>query len=254
MSLCVAVYSQFSYPDLYDSIETDANKQLSRNRSNSKEDKCGNYSYVASDTCKKRPVIHEASSSLQIHTEFDGYSEIAAQQTPCPYESVIREDPLGHLSPPTRVKMPMTNDGYSHLLHLEVTDRSQNRFSAPLPLPSEEYSKLNVKALDPRRSDYYNIELTNLPSDNQQAQVLENEYSYLQDVSVPAQHELPPSPSSFTPEINKSEPNNGAKPYVSAQNAQLGKTSQLLHNGARPLEDEELNPDVSLQALQVVKV
>ena len=228
---------------MYDSIEIDANKQLSRRRSS---DKCGNYSYVGSDTCKKRPVIHEASSSLQIHTEFDGYSEISTQQTPCPYESVVRE---GYLSPPTLVKMPVTNDGYSHLSHLlhpEVTDRSLNRFSAPLPLPSEEYSKLNVRALDPRRSDYYNIELTNFPSDNQHAQVFENEYSYLQDVSAPAQHELPSSP----PEINNSEPNSGGIPYTSGQNAQLGKTSKLLHDSAGPLEDEELNPDI----LQVVKV
>lgn len=246
----MCLQSILAHPDMYDSIEIDANKQLSRRRSS---DKCGNYSYVASDTCKKRPVIHEASSSLQIHTEFDGYSEISTQQTPCPYESVVREGPLGHLSPPTLVKMPVTNDGYSHLSHLlhpEVTDRSLNRFSAPLPLPSEEYSKLNVRALDPRRSDYYNIELTNLPSDNQQAQVFENEYSYLQDVSAPAQHELPPSPSSFTPEMNNSEPNSGGKPYTSGQNAQLGITSQLLHDSAGPLEDEELNPDI----LQVVKV
>lgn len=249
-SFYVTVYNQhawFSHPDAYDSIEikTGANKQLSRSRSNSKE---GNYSYVASNTCKKRPVIHEASSSLHLPGEFDGYSEIAEQQTPYPYESVIREDAFGHLSPPTIVKMPMTNDTYSYLSH-PLTDRSHNRFSAPLPVSSEEYSKLNVRALEPRRSDYYNIELTNLPSDSQQAQVFENEYSLLQDVLLPGRHELDPSLLGFTQETNKSESNNGVKSYDkedSAQNTQLGKTS---HDGAMPVEDEEL-----LQDLQVVKV
>lgn len=187
---------------------------------------------------------------MHIPAEFDGYSEIAEQQTPYPYESVIREGSFGHLSPPTVVKMPMTNDTYSYLSQ-PLTDRSLNRFSAPLPLPSEEYSKLNVRALEPRRSDYYNIELTNLP-DSQQAQVFENEYSLLQDVLLPGQHEVDSSLPSFTQETNKSESTNGVKYYNkedSAQNTQLGKTSQLLHDGAMPVEDEEL-----LQDLQVVKV
>lgn len=250
---------------MYDTVDderTNAEKQstsLSHGSSHGSEDMSENYTYVSSDSCKKRPTIREAACSLATTAEFGEYSEITdEQQTSQFYEPIDRpkivqlnsQPSLDQPTTPHIAKLPATDDGYSRLQHTKFTNRAPERYSMPLPLPTEKYSQLDVRsnASEARHSDCYSIELSSFHSDSQpqsmsqQVEVFENVYSLLEEGSPSSQDGTPPLPPPLHPELSRPESNNDDGIYAevtSAQDVQLGEGN---YSCQEPLYDEAI-PD-----------
>ena len=255
---------------MYETVDDERTKQstsLSHASSHNSEDMSGNYTYVSSHSCKKRPTIREATCSLRTTVEFGDYSEITGdQQISNSHECLDsvktvqrNSQPLrDHPTTPRIATLPATNDEYSHT---RFTTGAPERFSMPLP-PPEEYSRLDVrsKTFGARHSDYCSIELSSFHSDSrpqttsQEVEVFENEYSLLEEPSLFSEDDAPPLPPPFHPELSQPGSNNEVGIYAevaSVQDAQLGEGNypyqEPLYDNAMPNEEALYDDITSLE-------